>query len=155
MDSKGKENQMLVNIVDQSIEPDLSNLETIAKAHQADIDALTDGQIVRCGLVVDVDLENGLKGAPVANSSNEAGATFIFVTADGFNTQFRIPAFKESKLVSSSPEVDITDGDVIDLIDNVIDGYSNGSTLRDVVDSRGDDIVSLGTAKETFQRGRV
>lgn len=155
IDSKGHENQMLINLVNQSIESDLSNLETIATNHQIDIDALTEGQIVRCGLVIDVELDSSLKIAPVSNASNEAGAIFVFTTDGGFSTQIRIPAFMESKIVSGTPEVDLTDSAVQDLIDHIVDGYSNGSVLRDIVDSRGDDIVMLGSAKEVFQRGRV
>lgn len=159
LDSKGSEKQMLINIVNQDTEGDLSHLVAMATNHQLDIDALTEGLIVRCGLVVDVPLHANLKISPVANSSNEAGAAFIFTTANGYATQFRIPAFDESKLITGTPEVDLTDTAVADLVSHMIDGYSTvieGSTaLQDVVDSRGEDVTELGTAKEIFQRGRV
>jgi hypothetical protein len=158
-DSKGSENQMLINIVNQDTEPDLTNLIAMATNHQLDIDALTDGAIVRCGLVVDVPIHFSLKDAAVSNSSNEAGATFIFFSDANYTTQFRIPAFVEAKILPGTPEVDLTDTAVQDLLTNIVDGYSTvieGATgLQDVVDSRGEDVTQLGTAKEVFQRGRV
>lgn len=150
-DAKGGEAQSLINIENQDEESDISQQIAAAVQHQLDIDALTEAQIIRCGVLIDVPLHGSLKTSPVANSDLEAGALFIFKADNNFSTQTRIPAFAESKFVTASPEVDLTDSDVQDFVTNMLDGYNS----LDVQTSRGEDVVILASSKKDFEKSRV
>lgn len=156
-DGKGKDAQLLINIINQDDESDISKQLEMARKFQLDIDALITGQVVRCGLVIDVPLDTGLSTSPDTNADIEQGALFIFRSTTNFNTSTRIPTFDETKLITGTPSVDLTDSAVADFVTNIIDGYEANTTgdRREVQDNRGDDITELLSAKQSFQRSRV
>jgi len=154
-DGKGNEGQSLINIVNQDEESDIAQQIEAAVQHQIFVDALTGCQIVRCGLLIDVPIDVSLKSTPESTSDLEEGAEFIFRADNTFTSQIRIPGFLDSKFVSASPEVDLTDSDVLDFVDSMTDGLDGGSGLLDVQSSRGDDLTTLASAKKSFQKSRV
>jgi hypothetical protein len=151
--------QMLINVVNQDGEPDIFKQIEMARRFQLDIDAQTTGQIVACGLIVDVPLDPSLKIAPDPNSDSEEGATFVFKSDGGYLTTFRIPTFDQTKILPNSADVDLLDADVSEMIMNIIVGYDSdplgGGDYLDVQDSRGDDVFEFVSAKQSFQKSRV
>lgn len=156
---KPQYSQLLINVVNQDGEPDIFKQIEMARRFQIDIDALTKGQIVACGLIVDVPLDISLKTAPEPNSDVEEGASFFFRSVDGYLTQFRIATFDQTKIIPNTADVDVSDSDVANLITNIIVGYDSDplgtDDFRDVQDSRGDDITDFISAKQSFQKSRV
>ena len=154
-DGKGLESQIILNITSVNGTTDIAAQIGTAELMQSLVDSITTGQIVRCGLIFDLDLVGGLKSAPNANSDIEEGAQFIWRSSTGHNTASRIPTFDEDKIVTATRSVDLSDGDVSDFNDAIIDGVEIASVLTEFLDSRGDDIEALLSARETFGRPRL
>lgn len=151
--------QLLINVESLDIIPDILGQMEMARRFQLDIDPLTTAQIVSCGVIVDVPLDPTIKTAPSPDADSEQGMTFVFRSDTGFPTQFRIPSFDESFVVTGYPDVDLTAQPIIDLIENIIAGYNTlpdgTGTVGKVVDSRGDDIDTFLRGLESFQKSRV
>lgn len=155
---KPQYSQLLINVVNQDGEPDIFKQIEMARRFQIDIDAQTKGQIVACGLIVDVPLDVSLKTFPDPDSDIEEGGTFVFRSENGYLTTFRIATFDQTKIIPNTADVDVSDSDVENMIINILLGYDSdpsGGDLRDVQDSRGDDITDFISAKQSFQKSRV
>lgn len=148
-DGKSAESQILLNVEDGG--EDITNQIAAAIEAQELIDTIIGGAIVRCGLIVDIDLSGAIKTIPDVDSDIEEGAVFIWRSSSGHNTKARIPTFLESLITSPLQHADLTDGDVAAFNDMVIDGVSG----IDFVDSRGDDVTSLLSANENFVKSRL
>jgi hypothetical protein len=151
--------QVLINVVNQDGEPDIFKQIEMARRFQLDIDKLTGGQIVSCGLIVDVPLDPTLKITPDPDSDIEHGALFIFKSDTGHLTKFRVPTFDKTKIMANSADVDILDVDVAEMISNIIAGYDSdpfgGGALLDVTDSHGEDVFEFVSGKQSYQKSRV
>lgn len=154
-DAKGSQAQMLVNVINQDDEPDISKQIAMAVQHQLAIDAVTAGRIVRCGLILDISLDITLKAAPLSGSDVEEMAQFIWRSENGFTTRFNVPAFDDTKFDADAVNVDLTDPDVVTLVNSIIAGYSDGVAPREIQDSRGDDITELLSAFKEIVKPRV
>lgn len=155
-DGKGSQSQMLFNITNASADTDLSDQLEVARLAQLLVDPLIGGQIVRCGLIVDVDLDSGIKTTPDVDSDVEEGAQFIWKSETNHNTQTRIPTFLEDKLNTASRTVDLSDSDVMDFNNAIIDGIEVTSPRTiEFQDNRGDDITLLQSAREHFVKSRL
>lgn len=114
------------------------------------LNALITGAIERVGVCLSAALPGGLRASPLANSDVEEGAKFIFNSTGGYQTSVRIPTFDETHMVAGSTQVDTTAGPVA----SFVAGMTAGLSLIEPTDYRGADIVSLRSARESFQRSR-
>lgn len=155
-DGKAVQSQMLLNITNTSGNTDLSDQLEVARQVQLLVDPLIAGKIVRCGLIVDVDLDGALNDIADVNSDVEEGAQFIWKSENGHNTQTRIPTFLESKINNTFKTVDLSDSDVQDFNNAVIDGIDvSPPRTIEFQDNRGDDITLLQSAREHFVKSRL
>lgn len=127
-------------------------------AQQAErIGKLIKGRIVRATVSQDADLTAvTVPTTADPDSDVEEGAYFQFGTAGGFTTSQRIPTFDESKFISGTKLVDLTDTDVDDYVTVMQTGapvVALGGVLSPS-DQRDDDITTLNVAKEQFQKSR-
>lgn len=151
-DAKGKSSVMKMNMPDSA---DIAIAKTFIGSTAQLIDPLIKGQIVDLGIGLAVDLPgSGLKTAPLADSDVEEGARFSWRTAVNSFTNFRIPTFDEAKMVSGTPNVDLTDTDVDDFVQRVLAGQTVGLINVSPSDDRGEDITELSSAREDFTSTR-
>lgn len=118
------------------------------------IDDITDGVIDGVSLSVGMVLPAGLAASAGANSDVEEGARFIFASEGGYRTSVRIPTFPETKILAGSRNVSLVDVDVDAFVDAMIDGLLVTAGQAEPSDYRGEDVVSLVSAIESFQRSR-
>lgn len=118
------------------------------------IEDLIDGAITGVTVAIGLTLPVGLNATPGANSDVEEGARFIFASVNGYSTAVRIPTFKEALISPNSKAVDQTEAAVIAFVDAMVDGLAAGLGTAEPTDYRGDDIVGLTSANESFQRTR-
>lgn len=154
VDSKNERSVMKMHVPDTFA---LANVLAFAGDVALLIDPLIGGFIINIGLVYDVSLPAGLDSAAEADTDVEEGARFSWVTSLGNFSRFRIPTFRETLIASDSKAVDILDTDVVALINAVVNGLSeteDGTEQVAPCDGRGEDIVSLNTAREAFAKDR-
>lgn len=118
------------------------------------IDDLSGCAITGCTISYPVpwDTDASVKTTPVATSDVEEGARFNWRTAGNYPTSGRIPGFLESLIVSGGTEVDQSATEVINYISYMLNG--NVAVVGDPTDYRGDDIVRLVNARESFTKSR-
>lgn len=155
-DEKGVTSTTELNLED-------SGLPLIQQAFAGEIaklvDGMTTGAITRVGATFNIPLPSGIKTAPQANSDVEEGARFQFRTANGFYSGMRIPTFDESKIVTGTRAVDLTDSDVAAFVTAMTDGIDMTAAgfvgvTEEPVDKRGEDLVALEFAREQFISSR-
>lgn len=153
-DAKNKESTSEFNVPNTLSLPELTLL---AVALAGMIDPLIKGQIVRVGISIDVQSAlASVKAVPVAGSDVEEGAKFQFKTDGGFYTGVRLATFDEAKIASDSRVVDTADSAVATLTNALVAGITIPTyPLRQFVDKRGEDIVALETALESFLSSRA
>lgn len=155
-DGKNRYAQMIVNVVNQDEDSNILHQIEMAKNLQVDIDAMVKGQIVQCGVVIDVPIEGGLKTTPDADSDVEEGALFIFQSVNGYLTKIRVPTVGDDLFITGSPLIDFANADVSQFVDNILDGYLYDiSNRHDVTDSRGDDVIDIKSGAKDFENPRV
>lgn len=117
---------------------------------------LINGQVVSVQACIGIDISALTNNTGAAGTVDvEEGARFIFQTINGFSTSMRLPTFAESRVTLGGNDVDQTDPDVIAFKSFMENGFTTGgATLVQPVDTRNEDITSLKTAKEDFQRTR-
>jgi hypothetical protein len=76
----------------------------------ADLDAVSDCEIVEANVTFNVALPAGIKSSPVAGSRNDAGATLSFRNSADRAMSVYVPGFKTSKIAGGV--VQIGDSDV-------------------------------------------
>lgn len=157
-DDKTSEGQTIINIPTQD---DLTLGEMIAMAnhHAFDMNQLSDAEIIRCSISIDVSPLDVDPGAQ-PGSDLEIGADFTFKADNGFTSQIRIPAFRPEFFIAGSPDVDLSIEQVSDFVTNMIDGYGTDNDIppsdyADVTTSRGEDLTSLLSARKSIVKSRV
>lgn len=134
---------------------DIDQLKGFAVSTGLLIDTVTRCKIVGIGIGIEVDLVGAFKGAAIANSDVEEGARFAWNT-DAFTlTSFRIPGFDEAFINSSSRNVDLTNTSVNALVQRILAGQTTGLINVSPSDASGNDVVSIATALESFQKSRT
>lgn len=156
-DGKGKKSNMIINLPPAL--PNIGRYQAIARNWMDIIRGVIRGKVVYAGVTFGIELTAGAIGDVAEPDSDvEEGAKFIFTTENGFPTSIRVPTFDETKILDGTRQVDLTDGAVENLVEAMIDGIDDDDTvvvnLQDVVDTHGDDVVSLSSALESFQRSR-
>jgi len=142
--------------------PDTVGLANIPYAVQAIgdlLEPLLQGRIRAAGARVEVDLsEFGWASVAGLNSDVQEGGRFVFRTVTNFLKSLRIPTFNESKIVSTTDNIDLTDADVSAFVAGMTSGIDltgvGGTGTASPCDYRGDDITGIVTAKENFTRSR-
>jgi hypothetical protein len=157
LDAKGKKSTTQINFpIDNMDSEHLDVLIDFAGTTAELIDAIIRGQIVDVGIGISVDLTSlTLKGTPVASSDVEEGARFQFSTVLNTLTGFRLPTFDEDFINAGSNTVDIEDTDVDAFVDRIVEGRTITLTNVSPSDDRGEDIVALVSARESFQSSRT
>ncbi len=116
-----------------------------------EIDPLILGGIVSAGVTLAADISG--HGAIGSTSNVQERGEFTFLTANSFVHSVGLPTLDETLVVASSRSIDLTQADVIDWVDAMLDGLAVPSTAVIVpVDSRGEDLLSLTSALERFRR---
>lgn len=92
----------------------IAELQAYADAIAAEIDALTESQIVSASVTVNLTVPGTVKGAPVAGSYNERGGLITFDTTGPRADSVRIPAM--SKTIMPGNDFSLADTDVAALI---------------------------------------
>lgn len=107
------------------------------------IDDVSDGQIVDVSISYQPDTSGwSLKSSPDALANRWEKAKFIWRTDEGNYTQFNIPARKKSAVVANSEVIDTTTGGAVGTL------LKTGFLAATTVDSRGEAVVALSSAKE-------
>jgi hypothetical protein len=128
----------------------LTAVEEFASGMFAFLDAMILGGVVACNVSKAVDVV-GIPSA-IGASDVEVGAVFIFVTDGGYFTRVRVPTFDVATFIpSNSSDVNVALAPVANFIGEMKLGGGPGSQPSDY---RGDDIVELSSAKESYQRQR-
>lgn len=119
------------------------------------LNAIITGKIVEAGIGVGVDLSGAtIRATPDANADVEEGALFTAAAANGATTTFRVPTIDESKFFPNSTVIDGGDADMAPFILRVINGQTVGVTNVSPSTDRGEDIVDITTAVDSFQASR-
>lgn len=151
-DAKGKVSVTKMNFPDTATVADLS---TFAVSMATALNDVIQGKIVSAGIGFEVDLSGAtIRSAPLSTSDIEEGARFIWRSAIGAITQFRLPTFDEAKMLSGTQQVDLADTDVDAIHDAVVTGFGVGAGYVHPSDDHGEDIVSLESARESFTSSR-
>lgn len=146
-DAKGAKSTVEVNLDVATI----ANAQTFITAFAPLVDALILGVIERVGICASATLPGGLRTTPTLGSDVEEGARFQYQTAGGFHTGLRLPTFNEAFLVDGTQRVDTADAAVIAFNTAMEDGLATFEPS----DYRGDDIINLRSALESFQKTRA
>lgn len=95
-------------------------------------------------------------GAGSGDADIEEGALFIFETAGGFKTRFRVPTYTETRFVAGSRLVDETDANFILLRDFMLTGWAatTSTTTITPTDARDDDVSAFDKGYEQFRASR-
>lgn len=150
-DAKGKDSSAEINVPNSAT---LANVILFASSMATLIDPLLKGQITRVAIALNVPSAlTGLKVAAIAGSDVEEGAKFQFVTDGGNYTSVRLATFDEDKIASDSRLVDTADADVAAFVYAMLNGVA--IIAADPTDKRGEDIVALDSALESFQSSRA
>jgi len=151
-DEKGNKSTLTVWIPSSTL---LADALEFAQKFGDLIDNVIDGIITRIGLIFSAALTGTMKTVVNPGADVEEGANFIYRSALGFPFRHRFATFMESKITPGSRAVNVADADVVALVNAITDGLT--MTSLNVVrptEHREDDIASLVTAREVFQRSR-
>jgi len=107
------------------------------------IDDVSDGQITDVSINWKPDISGwSLKASPTTDANRWEKGKFIWRTDEGNYTHFTIPARKKSAVVAGSEVFDTTTGGAVGTL------LKTGFLAATTVDSRGEAVVSLSSAKE-------
>jgi hypothetical protein len=148
-DDKNHAAQTIINIENQDTVT-LADMLEAARLHQINVDAITTGQIIQCGLVLDVPLDETIKTDPETGSDIEEGASFIFAASVG-NTKVFIPTFNHDFSLPDRPDVDLSVFEILDFVGDILTGYDG----VDIQELRGNTVTDLISAKLDFHRARI
>lgn len=116
-----------------------------------EIDPLIIGGVVAAGVTLAADIAG--HGAIGPTSDVQEKGEFSFNTINAFIHSVGLPCLDETLVVAASNVIDLTQADVIDFVDAMLDGIAVPSTNVVIpTDSRGEDLVSVKSALERFRR---
>lgn len=134
---------------------DIGALKNTVRSTAALIDAIIGCQVVDASIGIEASLTGAtLKDAPIAGADVEEGARFMWRTASGALTDFRIPTFSETYLTDSGELVYVEDDEVDDFIQRVLAGVTSGLTNVSPSDAYGSDITEFVSGAESFLASR-
>lgn len=92
----------------------------------------------------------GMTG-PSSGADREEGGLIVFQSAGG-TTRQRIPTMVETFITSGTNLINTSSGAIQTWLQMMVAGITSNSVLVEPVDSRGDDITNILSAKEDFRR---
>jgi hypothetical protein len=126
----------------------LADINTAVQAYITDLDAVTDGQIIKVTLDLDVPLPT-VKSAPVAGAEVERGGLFNFLQD---NVKYRfgvlVPAFKKSLIVNGKINLAAT------AVSTFIALYTAIGGDVDYISTGGNLLTTFSDALITFRKHR-
>lgn len=152
-DSKGKESNIKFN---HPLNTDLGALKQTIRSTAQLIDTIIRGQIIGASISLVVNLPGnlGLKATAIAGSDIQEGVRFTFGTAQGSQTQFRIPTLDETYL-NDAGILEYTGGDdVDDVLQRIIQGVTQGLINASPSDAYGNDVTAFLGGQESFLSSR-
>lgn len=158
-DGKGKRGKFKLNseILDGADLEDGATYESMGDNLLQDLEPVIDGQIISADWRLPVGFDFTPQTAAV-DCDIEHSATFIWRTAGGYLTKFVVPTFKETLYIAGTKLVNAANAAVIDWVNTIIDGPDAMAGVPEdrfnMTDNRGDDIVALEKAYETFRHSR-
>lgn len=154
-DEAGKSSSTSINIPSATT---AANAAFAAQAAALLIDEMTDAKITGISITLPVTLPAALKDDPIDGARVNAGIRFQWNTAGGYLTACRIPARKEALVLDGTDVVDESATAVANFIAEMTAGLDltavSGTGTVAPSDTRGDDIVSLDEAVESFTSSR-
>jgi len=126
-------------------------VEAAAGQIAALLDNIITGYVTGISVSREVALPGGISTAPVAGSDREEGGLIVYNSAGGVAKQ-RIPTLNETFILAGTDLIDQALGAMETWLDFMKDGITVSSTLVAPVDSRGEDIVTVRSAREDFRR---
>lgn len=138
--------------------PEYTDIPLVAVALAELLDPMINGGIENAGWTMSVDLGT-VNAIAAATSDVQEGARFVFKTALGFLKSVRLPAVVETIFATGSPDVDLTDTDVMAFNSCIVDGLDTavlgGSVgLASFGTTRYEDLTTLVTATEDWGKNR-
>lgn len=127
----------------------LASIAAYMAARCADLDAITDAQIVKQSFLLQTALPGGLKGAPVAGSDVERTGliTFNLLTPSGKAYGMDIPGFKASKFTGDA--INLGDADVTTWTTNIM---SLAGTMKHLNDLWSSTFTSVRKGVKSFRK---
>jgi len=150
-DAPGSESIVRIHMPNNT---EIANFKTFIQDTAIIIDALIKGKITNLSIGLGVDLPGGIKSAPDSSADVEEGARFIFNAANGGFARVRLPTFDEAKFVTGSDLVNLTDTDVSNFVDQIVDGETINLQAQFPSAADESDIVSLESARSAFSSER-
>jgi hypothetical protein len=152
-DGKNEKSSFTVNIPDTFTVAQITGFATQLLPL---VNALVTGGLTSVGLSLNLDsiLTGGI-GAAAANSDVEEGAKWTFGVPGGFLTSLRLPTFDEQFILPGTRLVDEADPAVAAFQTAMVAGLNVGGTQVQPSDTRGEDIVDILSAVESFYSSRA
>lgn len=147
-DAKGLQSTLIVHLPFATVPQDAIDF---AELLVDEVDPLIKAGVVAAGVTFATDIA-GHETIQATSDVQEKGE-FAFRTVNNFLFRFALSGFDENFVVASSQQIDLTDANVIDLVDAMIDGLIVPSTATVIpVDSRAEDLTVLESGLERFRR---
>lgn len=152
-DSKGATSTVSMN---HPLNSDLAVLKGCVRTTAELIDAVIGCQVIDASIGIEVQLSGALdlKEFAIAGADVEEGARFIWRTASGALTDFRLPGFSETYLTDSGELVYVEDDDVDVFIQRILAGQTVGLVNVSPSDAYGSDITAFVSGAESFTASR-
>jgi hypothetical protein len=127
----------------------IAALVTEAQAAQDLVDAVLDGQLVKCRYLLEVPMSGTIKSDPVAGSEIERTGLISFDVADTvYSFAIDLAAFALTKFIGNA--INMSDADVAALIEALVDGLGSlGFT-----DKYGNPLLEALVGRKTFRKHR-
>ena len=152
-DSKGKQSTVTFN---HPLSVDIGALKGTIRSTIQLIDGIIRGKIISASISLQVNLPAGLnlKATAIAGADVEEGVRFTFGTANGAETEFRIPTFAETFL-NDAGVLDSAHATVDAFIQRILTGQNIGvGTDITPSDAYGDDVTTYIAGQESFAASR-
>lgn len=149
-DSKGHTSSQKMN---HPLNTDLGALKDTLPTTAELLDVLIGGQIIDCFISIPISIVGWTNQVPQVDSDVEEGCRFIWDTASGAPTDFRVPTFRES-LLDDDGVLDEVDTDVDAFVQRIISGKTLGLVNVSPSDAYGSDITALLAGQEDFLSSR-
>lgn len=153
IDGKGKQGTINFN---HPLNVDLGALKNTIRSTAALIDAVITGQVIDAGIELVVNLSDALtlKDTAIPESDVEEGVRFMWRSASGGESSFRIPTVNEDWL-DSDGVLQVDPGDAVeDVVARVLAGVTSGLINASPSDAYGSDINLFLGGTESFLASR-
>jgi len=152
VDGKGEESTMTIDLAPATTP---TNAQAFAQAMNTVIGDLINGGIIAYGVRINVPVTGDFAN-PFADIQEKA--LFTFRSAGGFIKQVTIPTILEDLFITGTKLIDLTDVDVVQFVDGMVDGLDvssfGGTGVIQPTTSHGEDLVEIESAREAWGKYR-